>query len=299
MSSEIVRLVSPRIGFACAALIVLTACERGAEAPAPTSVSRAETLDAEVVWARAALERNPNIEVVASDPEQQVFTIRDRGTGDVQVVKLNELAAAPTAQLQAQSSAPAEVAAEAQPAAPSAPTPETPTAQQQPAAQTAATPPQSTSTDAGYTIERTGGQLRVSGPGVSIVSTGAGGSETQAGAAPRPSEPIICEGRRMLHFDNREIYVEGDAIIVRDGCEMFITNSRIVATGAGVVVRSGVVHISNSHLEGREGSFDVDATSKMFVRSSTFQGVPRRDQLATVQDQGGNRWLAASDSASR
>ena len=94
----------------------------------------------------------------------------------------------------------------------------------------------------------------------------------------------------MLHFDNRDVYVDGDAITVRDGCEMFITNSRIVASGTGVTVRNAVVHVSNSHIEGAEGSFDVDADSKMYVRGSTFQGLSRRAELAMVQDQGGNRW---------
>ena len=94
----------------------------------------------------------------------------------------------------------------------------------------------------------------------------------------------------MLHFDNREIFVEGDAITVRDGCEMFITNSRIVASGTGVTVRNGVVHVSNSHIEGAQGSFEADAQAKMYVRGSTFQGLSRRDELAMVQDQGGNRW---------
>jgi hypothetical protein len=94
----------------------------------------------------------------------------------------------------------------------------------------------------------------------------------------------------MVRFDGRDIHVEGDAIIVRDGCEMFITNSRITASGTGVIVRNGVVHVSNSHIEGAQGSFDADAQSKMYVRSSTFQGLSRRDELAMVQDQGGNRW---------
>jgi hypothetical protein len=292
MSSEIARLVSPRIGFACAALVALAACERAAEAPAP----RADAANGSVDWARAALQRNPHIEVVASDPEKQVFTIRDRASGEVQVVKLNELAAAPIAQLQgsaAQTATAPEgepVATEAEPASTAQASEGGPPADEQGAAQAAGIPPQSSSTDAGYTIERTGGQLRVSGPGVSIVSSGPGANAAEASAGARPSEPIICEGRRMVHFDNREIYVDGDAIVVRDGCEIFITNSQIFAKGTGVVARGGVVHISNSHVEGAQASFDVDAKSKLFVRGSTFQGMARRDQLAMVQDQGGNRW---------
>ena len=94
----------------------------------------------------------------------------------------------------------------------------------------------------------------------------------------------------MLHFDNRNIYVEGDAIIARGGCELYITNSRVVADGTGIVVRDAVVHIANSTIEGGAASFDADDTSKMYLRSSTFQGLPRRSERATVQDQGGNQW---------
>ena len=94
----------------------------------------------------------------------------------------------------------------------------------------------------------------------------------------------------MLQLDNRNIYVDGDAITVRGGCEMYITNSHIVASGTGIVVQDATVHVSNSHIEGASGSFHADDRAKMYVRGSTFQGVPRRAELATVQDQGGNQW---------
>ena len=127
MSTEVVRLVSPRVGLACAAVLALAACEREGAAPAPG----AEGPNAEIAWARSALERNPQIEVVASDPEQQVFTIRDRRTGDVHAVKLAEIAAAPIAQLQAPASAPPAQAAESSGGAQgSAPEPTSPGGQQ-------------------------------------------------------------------------------------------------------------------------------------------------------------------------
>jgi hypothetical protein len=142
----------------------------------------------------------------------------------------------------------------------------------------------------GYTIERSGGQVRVSGPGVSIVSSGGDADAQTMAGQQNASEPIICEGERMVHMDNRQIYVEGDAITVRGGCEMYITNSRIIATGTGIVVQDGTVHVSNSHIEGVENSFDADSRAKVFVRASTFKGLPQRSELALVQDQGGNRW---------
>jgi hypothetical protein len=93
-----------------------------------------------------------------------------------------------------------------------------------------------------------------------------------------------------LQLDNRDIYVDGDAITVRGGCEVFITNSHIVASGTGIVVQDAIVHVSNSQIEGGNASFQADDRAKMYVRGSTFTGIPRRAELAMVQDQGGNRW---------
>jgi hypothetical protein len=84
--------------------------------------------------------------------------------------------------------------------------------------------------------------------------------------------------------------VEGDAIIARGGCELYITNSRIIASGTGLVVEDAIVHVANSHIEGVNSSFTADDRAKMFVRTSTFQGVPRRAEFAMVKDQGGNQY---------
>jgi len=142
-----------------------------------------------------------------------------------------------------------------------------------------------------YTVDRSGGKLRVTGPGVSIESSGtSAATSNQAGAGRRAVDPFICEGRRQLQLDNRDIFVDGDAITVRGGCEVFITNSHIVASGTGIVVQDGIVHVSNSQIEGGNASFQADDRAKMYVRGSTFTGVPRRAELAMVQDQGGNRY---------
>lgn len=279
MSSYVVRILSPNAAFACVALLTLTACQRSVE-QAETTAQAAN----ELAWARAALERNPQIEVVASDTQARVFTLRDRSTGVVEVVKLDELAAAPAAQFKS-----APVATVTNATAPAAEQPvETPQVAEESATPTRPATPVETKN---YTIDRADGQIRVSGPGVSIVSSGpATPAGAQGAAGQQPAEPIICEGRRMLHLDNRVIYVDGDAITARGGCELYITNSRIIASGTGIVVQDAVVHVSNSHIEGANGSFDATDRAKLYVRSSTFQGIPKRTQLAMVQDQGGNRW---------
>lgn len=298
--------LTSRVALSCIALAVLSACNRE-----PDQSALLPTEPVELTWARAALERNPRYEVLASDAQTRVFTVRDRSTGQVQTLNLNDLAAAPVAQLRA---APPVVAAAppapepaattaAIPAAPPAPAatpaPATNVEPPAPAASSAqvvdnspaAAAERAQAAESNYTIDRSGGQLRVSGPGVSIVSSGKStASGVSSAAGTRASEPIICEGKRLLKLDDRKIYVEGDAIIARGGCELYITNSSIVATGTGLIVEDAIVHVANSHIEGLNGSFNATDRAKMFVRTSTFQGVPRRAEFASVLDQGGNQW---------
>jgi hypothetical protein len=250
---------------------------------------------------RAALDRNPTIEILAADEQTGVFTVRDKETGAVSAVSLQEIAAAPLSQIVKPRELPAVATPPAVASAPPAPAEVAPAASSQMAQAASASseaaeppPPQpvaSASPEAkSYTIERTDGQLKISGPGISVVSAGTAAAPENSRQGPRAVDPIICEGRRMLHFDNRNIYVEGDAITVRGGCELYITNSNIVASGTGVIVHDGTVHIANSYIEGAASSFEADSRARVFVRGSTFQGLSRRDQLATVQDQGGNQW---------
>ena len=280
-------------------IVLLAACQQEQAARPDAQASAME-------WARAALERNPQLELVATDPDTQMFTVRDRRTGDVRVVQLNELAAAPITQLSQQQPAAAPRADEAAvPAAQEGVTPEEKTGPQlaqapqtasespQPETTTASEQPQTpTSSDpaASYTIERSDGQVRVTGPGVSIVSSGGVSQGHEGTSHGNAVEPIICEGKRMVHLDGRQMFVDGDAITVRGGCELYVTNSYITATGTGVVVQDGTVHVSNSTIDGQDGSFDVGDEAKLFARSSTFRGIPRRSEKAVVQDQGGNRW---------
>lgn len=301
MSSLVIRSAArfptARVALSCVALAVLSACSRGGE-----QASNLPSEPAELTWARAALERNPRYEVLASDTQTKVFTVRDRSTGQVQTINLNDLAAAPIAQLKSPSALPTpmpapEAATAAVPPAPAAApaSPATPAEPAQPAQvvdnSPAAAAERAQAAESNYTIDRTGGTLRVSGPGVSIVSSGRSDASSPSNAAGvRASEPIICEGKRMLKLDDRKMYVEGDAIIARGGCELYITNSTIMATGTGLIVEDAIVHVANSHIEGQNGSFNATDRAKMFVRTSTFEGVPRRAEFASVLDQGGNQY---------
>jgi len=297
MSTQLTRLVSPNVGLAVIAALALAACNRG-EAPKSESVAAAANAPstsastnatAEMTWARAAIERNPDLEVIATDPLTGVVTIKHRSTGEVEAIKANELAAVTPSQLKPM---------QMQAAPPPEPEPAPAQNESMRAASQHATAPDSGAAQPGtitsngaYTVDRSGGKLRVSGPGVSIESSGtSAAANNQAGGGRRAVDPFICEGRRQLQLDSRDIYVDGDAITVRGGCEVFITNSHIVATGTGIVVQDAIVHVSNSQIEGGDASFQADDRAKMYVRGSTFTGIPRRAELAMVQDQGGNRY---------
>lgn len=49
----------------------------------------------EMGWARAALERNDRIEVVAADPATSTFTVRIKDTGDLRTVRADQIVAGP------------------------------------------------------------------------------------------------------------------------------------------------------------------------------------------------------------
>lgn len=268
---------------AIAASLALAACGGGREPPpAATAASPADRASAEMTWARAALERNPALEVLAADPATGVFTVRDRPSGEVRTVNVAELAAVPVAMLAKPSAEPpatVAVPAEAASVADGAVSAETPEA------------PAGAEPELNYTVERSGGQVRVSGPGVSIVSaTGPAAATTAVESGPRTVDPIICDGERVMQINDRRVVVTGDAITAKNGCQLHLTNSRVTATGTGIVIRDATVHVTNSTIEGGTASFDAGAGARVFLQGATMKGPTRRDERAEVREQGNNQW---------
>jgi len=146
-----------------------------------------------------------------------------------------------------------------------------------------------------------GGRVLESGPGYAIkVASGARSSPqvtaraeriSTTGAIERRHDPIICQGQRMLHIDNRNLEFDGDAIAAQDGCEIYITNSHLIArNGVGVSARHALVHIDNSQIEGDSASIDASEGAQVYLQSSSFKGVSRRLDNASFHDLGGNVW---------
>lgn len=251
------------------AVLVLTACQRAEEPPVVAKAPVGQPGGSELDWARNALERNPNVQVLATDRVAGVFTLLDRESGAVSTVKLTDLAATPVAALEiaAVPEVP-ETVAEAEPA---------PAPAEEPALD--------------YTVERSGGQVRVSGPGVSIVSaTAPSAAAAAADTGPRAVDPIICDGERVMQVKNRSVVVTGDAITARNGCQLHIINSRVTGTETGVVIRDATVHITNSTIEGGTSSFDAGSGARVFLQGATMKGPTRREGDAEVHEQGNNQW---------
>jgi len=266
----------------------------------------------EMSWARAALERNDRIEIVATDPQARTFTVRSKDTGALTVVRADQLTAAPAPA----SAPPAATVAATPPAAAAAPTGETdegtakgaPAAtateeaaerpKEPPAARPAAEPPvfASRALQPGSPARPVPGQVIEAGPGY-LIEAAAAPASTPAAREPGPPaaaelrrEPIVCQGQRLLHIDNLNLQFEGDAVSAEDGCEIHITNSRIRATGVGVSARAANVHIDNSLIEGDTASIDASDGAQIYTASSRFRGLSRRLDTAAVHDLGGNVW---------
>jgi len=278
---------------ACIALLALAACARQGEG--------------EMSWARSALERNAAFEVVAADEQSRTFTVRMKDTGELRAVRADQLIAG----VAATGSASAKTAPQAAPAAPAGPaaSAEPLGADTGAARADEAAVPEPSSTEPARPAESAPARARVEAPGGGRVLKSGPGYSIKASAAPAPAaggrlrdtavtsaaierrhEPIVCQGQRLLHIDNRNLEFDGDAVSAQDGCEIHITNSHISATGVGVSARAANVHIDNSLIEGDAAAIDASEGAQVYATSTRFRGLSRRADSASFHDLGGNIW---------
>ena len=278
---------------ACIALLALAACARQGEG--------------EMSWARSALERNAAVEVVAADEQSRTFTVRMKDTGELRAVRADQLIAG----VAATGSASAKTAPQAAPAAPAGPaaSAEPLGADTGAARADEAAVPEPSSTEPARPAETAPARARVEAPGGGKVLKSGPGYSIKASAAPAPAaggrlrdtavtsaaierrhEPIVCQGQRLLHIDNRNLEFDGDAVSAQDGCEIHITNSHISATGVGVSARAANVHIDNSLIEGDAAAIDASEGAQVYATSTRFRGLSRRADSASFHDLGGNIW---------
>ncbi|MFL6602130.1 MAG: hypothetical protein ACJ8R9_12460 [Steroidobacteraceae bacterium] len=161
----------------------------------------------------------------------------------------------------------------------------------------AATPAEVSGPHAESAANAKAGRVLASGPGYTIKASGskAGPSRPSPataaqGTLERLHDPIICQGSRLLHIDNRNLEFDGDAITAENGCEIHITNTHISAKGIGVLARAANVHIKNSEIYGASGAVDASDGAQVYAESSRFKGLTRRLESSAFHDLGGNVW---------
>ena len=93
-----------------------------------------------------------------------------------------------------------------------------------------------------------------------------------------------------MRIDGETIEFTGDAVIAEKGCDLYISNARISAGGVGIIARQARVHIVNSTIGGTRGSYEASEGAEIYVARSTFTGVGRRFDSATMNDLGGNNY---------
>jgi hypothetical protein len=268
----------------------------------------------EVEWARSALARNPAFEILATDASAGIFTVRDTVSGEVQTLRIEDLVAAPLpavkTRLENSSVAPASPAPAVTESAPPMPADAPGVSDESAAAQTTELVQIERTNDGatlaegpGFSITRgadpapaAGGTLE--GPGYSITradpatrqSSPDPDAETAAAATERRSDPIICQGDRLMRIDGETLDFTGDALIAEKGCDLYISNARIRAGGVGLIARQARVHIVNSTIGGSRGSYEASDGAEIYVARSTFSGIGRRFDTATMTDLGGNEY---------
>ncbi|MCB1625342.1 MAG: hypothetical protein KDI32_12195 [Pseudomonadales bacterium] len=283
----------PAIAPAACALVMLTialsSCSsRGAD---------------EIEWARAALARNPALELIAVDTKTGIFTIKEVGSGTVRTVAIQDIVAAPAGMAARTEAAPTPLTDQAPAVGDSAtPDPDLASTDVAPPADNAASEPVSEDQAAALATSGTGKTL-MSGPGYSISradkttqrpsaappesENGNAGIAVASASVPVRAEPIICQGQRFMRIDGQTISSAGNAIVAEDGCDLHITNTRVRAGGVAITVRNARVHLTNSTVVGQAASIEASGSAEVYSTRTTFEGISRRFDEAAITDLGG------------
>lgn len=259
----------------------------------------------EVEWAKAALARNPALEIISTDEIAGVFTVRDTTDGSIHKLQLGELIAGPMPTREAAKPAAALTSSAAASATPATVEVKAPASEPAPSQTTETVEAarsgggESLAEGPDYSISRGQPPARpptMEGPGYSITRpepvARASGPEAEAVVTEKRNDPIICQGDRLMRIDGETIEFTGDAVIAEKGCDLYISNARIIAGGVGIIARQARVHIVNSSIGGLRGSYEASDGAEIYVARSTFSGIGRRFDSATMNDLGGNEYLS-------
>jgi hypothetical protein len=237
----------------------------------------------EMSWARAALERNDRVEIVAVDPATNTFTVRIKETGDLRTVRADQVIAGPPGAPVSLAGTPAGAAAmPAATAGVEAPAPSDSSQAGSPGASApAATAPAATAAANNTMSSRQGQQPPVPDEGAAATSaprTGFRGDPAPRSEVPNPNSDVasITPGGRVLESGpgyaikaaskspplaaaraererssttNSAIERRHDPIICQGDRLLQIDNRNLEFDGDAVAAQDGCeIHITNSHI---------------------------------------------------
>lgn len=247
--------------------------------------------DDQMSWAKAALERNGRLEVVASDPQTNTFTVRVKDTGELRMIKADQVVAEPAGlSPPAGGAAPTETSAPSAPPAPEQAAPDSgvnaPTATAS-ANSTAAQPAMTRPADeSAASVPRTGfkpepapaaeapnpnsdvasitpgGRTLESGPGyaIKVASKEATPSAQRAPARERSATTSAAVERR-----HEPIICQGDRLLQID-------NRNLEFDGDAVSAQDGCeIHITNSHITAKGVGVSARAAN-VHIDNSQIEG---------------------------
>jgi hypothetical protein len=234
----------------------------------------------EMSWARAALERNDRVEIVAVDPATNTFTVRIKETGDLRMVRADQVIAGPPGAPVSPSGTPAGAAtmppatatADASSASDSSPSAarssaNTPAASEPPAtasannAMTSSHPNATPDQDAAASSPRTGfrndpaPRSEVPSPNSDVTSTTPGGRVLESGPgytikAASKAVPVAARvERERSSTTSSAIERRHDPIVCQGDRLLQIDNRNLEFDGDAVAAQDGCeIHITNSHI---------------------------------------------------
>ena len=270
----------------------------------------------EMSWARAALERNDRLEIIGSDRETRTFTVRNRDTREMAIVRVDQLIAGParagTAQAPPAPTAAAAITATTAPTAPATAAPVPGAVVEAVAAGAPATslaspgeaaePPPGPAPEPavvalkalqpGSHARRVPGEVLFAGPGYSIEA----GSSSDAGFGTAAGSAIEAGSGRGIATTLRKPATSGGSVqlrhepIVCQGARLLhIDNQNLQFEGDAVSAEDGCeIHITNSRIRATGVGVSARAAS-VHIDNSLIEG-----DAASIDASDGAQIYAAS-----
>jgi hypothetical protein len=250
-------------------------------------------------FARAALERNPDLTIVASDKDANTFTVQVKGSTELRVIRADEVIGMLPSTGVAPAVAASSETAKAAPAAEAAPAPESADASREAPmvgepAQVASSRPSSLKAGTGFVTDAAGNTRTFGGsdapagaaagtnaePGASAEKAGASGKVLAEGPGysvtagePRAKRPIhLAEATELKSPSSSVMEKRYDPMICQGSRLIQIDGRNIEFEGDGLSALDGCeLHITNSHIIAHGLGLSVRAAN-VHIQNSIIEG---------------------------